>query len=383
MIWSYFPVGLSYSVDDFSEQTKKKCWEISLSALMAADPENRTEITFFDFCAHNYPGSSENEYVCILDHCHLSQSRINVPLFRSLDLLRTKLSLHYPFYMANALDDFGPYVALGNISEEGIYTVTEEGKGIIPEVMPSAMKKNNAEKVLVAMNAVPTKLGYAENLKCVADKLADNGKRIDFCPLANGGIGTTYAVTYAKEGRFEWLKGRKIPAYLNQVLLGILPDRTVIFDCAALNKLNVSEDEKDVFGKAVSAILDFGYRKIIFAIDGFSDQGSISTLFAEKQDARLKECDFTILTSNSGLINGNIVSNGTLWEMIRMGASLRYAPDYIAEILHLAERCKQADQVLLEKDSIPGVTEAFQNYLDDSKCKVISSCCQDQSASDC
>ena len=118
MIWHYFPIGMRFPVDDFSEQTKRRCWEVTLSALMAAEQENRVETWFFDFCAHGYPGSSDKEYVCILNQRHVTQTRITVPMFREMGLLRAQLSFHYPFYGANALDDFGPYVCLGEVSKD-------------------------------------------------------------------------------------------------------------------------------------------------------------------------------------------------------------------------------------------------------------------------
>ena len=227
------------------------------------------------------------------------------------------------------------------------------------------------------MNAAPTEKGYSEAVRSVALKAAEAGMRVDICPIANGGIGTAYAVTCAKEGRFEWLKGRKIPAYLKDVLLGILPGHTVIWDCAALNAVNGQPESTDLFGEALKAIMDLGYRNIVFAVDGFSDQGSVSNFILEKTDPRLIDCSFTVLTSNAAMINGKIVSKGTVWELIRMGASLRYAPEYVSEALRLPERGKAADKILLEQDPVPGVTSVFRSVFGDQKCTIIPSGSQD------
>ena len=372
MIWNYFPVGMSYPVDDFSDEIKKQCWESTLSALVASEKENWIETELYDFCATNYPGSSEKEYVCILNQRHVTQTRVTVPMFKKMDVLRSQLSLHFPFYSANALDDFGPYIQLGYIDKDGAYSIAEEGKGVLPETLPAPMKKCTGDRVLIAMNAVLTPKGYSEHLRTVASNAAKRGMQIDYCPIASGSIGTAYAVTYAKEGRFEWLKGRKISSYLNRILLGILPGHTVIWDCAALNSISGQPDGTDLFDETVKAILDLGYRNIIFAADGYSDQGRVSSLLRDKEDIRLKDCNFTVLTSNSALINGDIVAKGNIFELIRMGASLCYAPDYVSEVLHLRERGRTADRILLEKDDVPGVTDSFQDIFDERKCKLIS-----------
>ena len=54
MIWNHFPVGLNFSVADFSEETKRECWKLALSALAAVDAEQYAEMKLYDLCTEGH-----------------------------------------------------------------------------------------------------------------------------------------------------------------------------------------------------------------------------------------------------------------------------------------------------------------------------------------
>ena len=343
MIWSDFPVGMSFSVKDFEEDTKKKCWKIALSALAATEVKNRQGMRLYDNCAENLPGSSEKEYVCILNHKSVTHSRVNVPLWREMSRLMAFLSLHYPFYQANALDGFGPYTVLGTILEDGTLSVEEAGKSVLPETLPSPMEQDHGQTVLIALPAVPDASGYASALKQAGKAAAEAGMKVRYCPLAEGAAGTTYALTLAARGRFEWLQLEKDgPA----VLMGVIPESTVVVDLAGLAALR---DEgcgtSEPVGKLISRIWDLGYRNMLFAVEGYTDTDQGRDMVNEMTDSsgnldpRFVESCFTLLTKDAE----EDAFTGAVSELIRLGAKVKPAMDLLTEKTNLPERIGASD----------------------------------------
>ena len=340
MIWSNFPVGMSFPVKDFTEDTKKKCWRIALSALAATEIKNRQGMVFYDNCAEGLPGSSEKEYVCILNHLSVKHSRVNVPLWRSMSRLTAHLSLHYPFYQANALDGFGPYTVLGTIREDGTLSVEDAGKAVLPESLPSPMEPDREGTVLIALPAVPDPFGYSNALKQAGKAAAEAGMKVRYCPMAEGKAGTAYAVTVAARGRFEWIRPDKNGS---AVLMGVLPGGAVTVDLSGLNA--AKEQSSDMVGKLIACIWNLGYRKMMFSVEGYSDadqgKGMLAAISDDSgtPDIRLAESEFVLLTGKTG----QDAVSGAVKELARLGASERSAFELLMEKTRVEEKIKESD----------------------------------------
>ncbi len=345
MIWSYFPVGLSFPVPDFSNKTKTACWTIAFSVIAAG---NRALIDLYESCTEAVAGGAQKEYVCILNHHKVTQSRENSVLWEKMDRMYANLSLHKPIYQANALDGFGPYTLLGSFDENGMLSRTETGEPFIPEKLPAPMPTTDGRTVLIAAEAVSDPLGFAAQLITPAAKAAaESGWHVDCCPMANGGIGTTFALTYARRGRFEWISSKNTSDERVPMLIGVFPPFTVGFDCASV----MTEDaprSSEALGLAIRKILDLGYRKMVLAIDGYSDddhgEGFGKVLSdpqnPDRMDARLSECSITLL--GSGLEHETCA----IQKLIELGAKQMDAADFLSEAQHLEERCRKADLVI-------------------------------------
>ncbi len=360
MIWLNFPVGMSFSVKDFSEETKKKCWRIALSALAATAVKNRQGMTLYDNCAENNPGSSEKEYVCIMNHMSVVHSRENVPLWRSMSRLMAHLSLHYPFYQANALDGFGSYEVLGTICDDGTLSVKEAGKSILPDTLPPAMIHDQEETVLIALPAIPDQCGYANALKETGKAASEAGMKVRYCPLAEGGDGTSYALTVASKGRFEWIKMDKNGF---KVLMGIIPGETAVVDLSALTALcGASGGSSEPVGTLINSIWNLGYRNIIFSAEGFcdADQGkgmlAVITDVSGKLDPRIEESRFTILKKTVGQNR----DSGSLGELVRLGAQTESVQSFISEKTHLANQIKEADILIISEHYAKALAHSHQ-----------------------
>ncbi len=361
MIWKHFPVGMSFSVADFSAETKKQCWSIALRALAATTVENRSGMELFDNCAKNIPGSADLEYVCIFNHRSVKQSRVNVALWRSMDRLLANLSLHVPFYQANALDGFGPYVELGSIAEDGTLQVKEEGAPFLPTELPDPMPISQKGSVLIALPAEQDSLGYTHALKEIGKAASETDKTVDYCPVANGSAGSTYAITVAMRGRFEWLETINTAGEPCRILLGVVPGGTAVVDLACLlNGAETTVTPSEAFGTLVRKILDLGYRSMILAWDGYREtdagKGFEQALAAkedpQKPDPRLMDTSFRILTSDAALVEGSKSATGSLQTLVRLGAIITSAPAYFAEVSLLQERVGQAEVVVTSESMV-------------------------------
>ena len=355
MIWKHFPVGMSFSVADFSAETKKRCWNIALRALAATTVENRRGMELYDNCAKNIPGSADLEYVCIFDHQSVKQSRVNVALWRSMDRLLANLSLHMPFYQANALDGFGPYVALGSIAEDGTLQRKEEGAELLPNALPDPIPIARNGSVLIALPAEQDAFGYAHALKEIGKAAAEAEKEVIYCPMANGSAGSTYAITVAMRGRFEWVETLNTAGETQRILLGVIPGSTAVADLSCLLKgMETTVSPSEAFGTLVRKILNLGYRSMIFSWDGYRetdagegfDRALCTKDDPQKPDPRLADSTFRILTSDAPLVEGTKTASGSLLRLVRLGATIVSAPDYFAEISHLKERVRQAEIVV-------------------------------------
>lgn len=360
MIWLNFPVGMSFSVKDFSEETKKKCWLIALSALAATEVKNRQGMTLYDNCAEHLPGSADKEYVCIMNHMSVAHSRVNVPLWRNMSKLVANLSLHYPFYQANALDGFGSYTVLGTILEDGTLCVEDAGQTVLPSTLPPAMPADKEGTILIALPALPDHCGFGYVLKQVGKAAAEAGLRVRYCPLAEGGPGTAYALTYAAKGRFEWIILEKNnPA----VLMGVMPGETVIVDLSMLGaSQNQTEGSSESVGKLINGIWDLGYRNIMFSVENYkdTDQGigmlnAISDSYGNL-DPRINESRFTLL--GDAMMQHTL--QGALGELIRLGAETQNALSFLFQRTDLERQVRESDILVIPERNAKSITHTHQ-----------------------
>lgn len=360
MIWKNFPVGLSFPVKDFSTESKRHCWDLTLAALSAAKPENRVGMELYDKCSEGNPGSACREYVCILSHFSVTHSRANLALWRSMGRLMAELSLHYPFYQANALEGFGPYQKLGEFTESDMLVLSEEGKCLMESYLPVPLETASNGSVLIAASTKPDCLGYGSTLKEIGSLFAEAGKEVLYLPLPDGAAGTAYAYTCALRGRFEWVGLEKNSSPSDSVLIGIIPGGRVILD---LETMKQPTGSSEMLGKILKRILDLGYRRFLLAMDGYEEtdgaKGFRSVLLSEDNpDTRLDECVFRILSSKGSVLNGTRNLADSLKILMDLGASVESVSEVFSSEVYLPRRASQADVIVTN----PMYKELFSKY---------------------
>ena len=228
MIWHYFPIGMRFPVADFSEQTKRACWKIALSAVYSADPRGTG---LYEACESCDPVSQSPVYTCIVCYVGIKQSRAAGARFHALDALMTRLCLDHPLVQANYLESFGPYPILAEINTEGKIVPTESASAFMPTEPVVPMKVTDGRKLLIAASS-------------------ENGERL---------TRVLRHETVAVADRNGESIGETI---------GVLPGRIAAIEAAEL-------ESSFPVGQLIKKTLDLGYRKIWAGIGGrnFSDMG--------------------------------------------------------------------------------------------------------------
>lgn len=247
MMWHYFPIGFRFPVGDFSNETKRHCWEITLSALNAAGGAGAT---LFDTEQPYDYGTDGPVYLCIACFENIKQSRAVGKALYAQNALMTELALHRPFLQANALESFGPYVQHGTLTEDGTVRRTETEFAFFPSSIPNPRNTGNTRHLIAAepygdaitAETVTRLLGKAAN---------DRSESVQRILLSDGGIGTVRALVTAKNGRYEPVTFRDALGERHTETIGILPGFQAVLDPSVYRT--------DV----LNAALSYGYRHFL------------------------------------------------------------------------------------------------------------------------
>ena len=388
MIWHYFPIGMRFPVADFSEQTKRTCWKIALSAVYSADPRGTG---LYEACESCDPVSQSPVYTCIVCYVGIKQSRAAGARFHALDALMTRLCLDHPLVQANYLESFGPYPILAEINTEGKIVPTESASAFMPTEPVVPMKVTDGRKLLIAASS--------ENSERLTRVLGTAAVAHGFCVrrirVADGGVGTVRALIAGTGGRHETVAVADRNGESIGETIGVLPGRIAAIEAAEL-------ESSFPVGQLIKKTLDLGYRKIWAGIGGrnFSDMGlgalaalgmrffdangepvdpcpetleRIVRVDRENLDPRIAQTELTLLYDNvvpfadahvASLLGGNPkepgsgAGGGLGFALASIGGSLQSGPERIFERVGLPTALSEADCILIG-GKLPGAEEAL------------------------
>ncbi|MBQ4423269.1 MAG: glycerate kinase [Clostridia bacterium] len=304
MIWHYFPIGMRFPVPDFSDETKRACWKIALSAAFASDAGGTTLYEAVDpFDA----GSQSAVYTCIVCYVPIKQSRLAGKTMHALDGLMSRLCVHNPLVQANYLESFGPYPILGEIRTSGTVIPSESGAAFLPEGPVEPMRKNDGWELLLACDD-------ETRSRELAVAAAENGYRVRRLLTADGGEGTVRALVSGTNGRYETISVTDASGNRHSRTIGVIPGKTAVLETACENDAEPSCTE----GDRIRAVLDLGYRRLLIAS---GDAQPCDFGADDASDPRLRQCEITVLsaeTSPSGAKNA-----GTEWILDRIGFGVK------------------------------------------------------------
>lgn len=229
--WAGFPMGFRFTVDDFSVETKRACWQRLLSSLGGASYK---QVLLFEKETASACDRRQGIYLCILSHKPIKQSRANAKHFLSDPLLMSSLSVFAPIIQENALNLEAPDAALiGLVKANGEIACEDAGKDILPSVLPRRDIPLPRRNVLIA----PGRMGAwsaSELAKRIGIAIAEAETRYrpHLLPVGDGGAGTMLSLAAGTRGRIlptlcRNARGTPVPASF-----AVLPDGRAVVECA-------------------------------------------------------------------------------------------------------------------------------------------------------
>lgn len=274
MIWHYFPIGMRFPVRDFSETTKRACWEIALSAAFASDARG-TQL--YEACETFDQGSEYAVYTCIVCYEPIEQSRTAGKTMHGLDRLMTRLCLHDPLVQANYLERFGPYPPIGEIDANGTVIPAEAGEAFLPTEGIGPMQRSEGWELLFVCDR-------EADTRTLGAAAAENGFRVRRLLLADGRAGAVHALVSGTNGRYETVLLNGADGVRTSCTVGVIPGRT-----AVLETYGVAPEQAE---ELVRGVLDFGYRKLLIVGDGTHSFLGIT------DDPRFHQSEITFLSDH-------------------------------------------------------------------------------------
>ncbi|MBQ5991232.1 MAG: glycerate kinase [Clostridia bacterium] len=257
MIWHYFPIGMRFPVADFSDETKRDCWRIALSAIFSADP---CGTGLYEACESFDPVSQSPVYTCIVCYVGIRQSRVAGARFHALDALTTRLCLDHPLVQANYLESFGPYPILAEINTEG-KIVPSENAAFIPTDPVVPMTAADGWKLLIVASSENGTFDAERVTRAFGTAAAEHGFRVRRTVIADGSAGTVRALIAGTGGRYETAALNATNGDRISRTIGVLPG------CIAVIEATDRESTFPV-GQLIKKTLDLGYRKIWTGLGG-------------------------------------------------------------------------------------------------------------------
>ena len=334
MIWHYFPIGMRFPVRDFSDASKRRCWEIALSAIFSSDP---CGTGLYEACEAYDPGAGMPVYTCIVCYEGIKQARAAGKRFHALDALSSRLTLHEPFVQANYLESFGPYPLIGSIDGNGAITGSDAAP-FLPTGLPEPMTEGHGLSILIAANGPD---GTAETtLRTLGAAAADRGYSVTRTAIADGGAGTVRALVSNRNGRYETVACTDETGERVVETIGILPGGIAVLEATRGARQ---------FQTLIRKTLDLGYRNVLLA-PGALDPSEYELLLGEEPDPRMSQCTFTALSADADAANASILR--------KLGATVQNGAETVLDLIGFDAAAARADFVILASNAANGARDS-------------------------
>lgn len=251
MIWKYFPVGMRFPVPDFATETKRRCWELALSALASADSSN---VQLYDAEVENGIYGFGREYLCILCFEPIAQSRYCVQRFLRMPELLACLTIDRPLLQANALESFGNFTLLGITTKDGDIHRDNQKQEFFPEHLPDQGLAVMEQSAIALCGITDDLVKDRAVLSNLLRNAADRNSIADRVLLPDPLHGFCYSMIASAEGRFDRIAVSAADGTTYTLSAGLLPNGWTVFD---VPHPTVTEDA------CLTALTLHGHRRIL------------------------------------------------------------------------------------------------------------------------
>lgn len=278
MNWGGFPVAFRFPVQDFSLETKKRCWSYVLPALAYADLTGDTTLQEAESAEPFDP--DRLIYLAIVAPTAIPPSRKNSLLWRTDGRLMSALTLYQPVAQENYLELFTHTRLLAEITPDRGVMPTEDRADLFPERIEFKEKAPSAIRALILPKG---ELPYREREELCRRTMetlyaADNSLYLKMLPLSPGGEGAVYTATAFQRGRLFTEMIPDAAGKQRRCLFGVLPGRKLLIDGFSVPDIASPLSEEYGLGRAIRAAKERGFTDIRLCARGLNPPVSAAKL---------------------------------------------------------------------------------------------------------
>ena len=268
MNWGGFPVAFRFPVQDFTEETRRRCWSMVLPALTYADLTENT--TLLEAESAELYDPEQLIYMAVVAPTVIPPSRKNSFLWRQDGRLMSALTLYEPAVQENYLELYTKTRLLAEITPDRRVIPQEGAEKLLPERIEQREKAPFRARCLILPKG---SLPYAAREDLCRQTMrtlyeGDEGLYLRMLPMSPGGEGAVYTATAFQRGR---LFSEMIPDAAREkhrVLFGVLPGRRLLIDGFSVPNIGDPLNDDYGLGRAVRAARDRGFTDLRLCAGG-------------------------------------------------------------------------------------------------------------------
>ncbi len=283
MNWGGFPVAFRFPVEDFSPETKRRCWSCVLPALAYAD---LTDSTLQEGESAEPHDPDQKIFIILAAPKSITPSRKNSLQWRRDGRLMSALALYQPVVQENYLELYAPTRVVAEVAPDRRILPREGFEGWLPERLEERRMPAFHQRVLVLPRG---ELPYKERDTLCRQAMrelyeADEGLYLKMLPLSPGGQGAVYTAAAFQHGRlfFDMIPDRA--GEKHRCLFGVLPGRKLLIDGFSLADISAPVSEDHGLGRAIRVAKDRGFTDIRLCAAGLNPPLSEAGLLTDLEE---------------------------------------------------------------------------------------------------
>ena len=267
MNWGGFPVAFRFPVQDFSFETKKRCWSYVLPALTYAD---LTDSTLREAESAELFDPDRSIYIAMVCPKVIPPSRKNSLLWRRDGWLMSAVALYQPVVQENFLELYTDTKILAEVAPDRSIVPQAGAEGLFPDRIE---RKQKAPAPVRALILPKGELPYDERDALCRRTMkelyeADQSLYLKMLPLSPGGEGAVYTAAAFLHGR---LFSEMIPSEAGakqRCYFGVLPGRRLLIDGFSVPDVEKPLNEGYGLGSALRVAKDRGFTDVFLCARG-------------------------------------------------------------------------------------------------------------------
>ena len=273
MNWGGFPIGFRFPVEDFSLETKKRCWSYVVLALRYAD---LTDSTLLEAESAELFDPDRLIYMAIIAPKSITPSRKNSLLWRKDGRLMSAVALHVPVVQENYLELYVEPKLLAEIAPDRSIVPQEGAEDLLPDRIETRQKAPFHTRALILPKG---ELAFRERDALCRETMRelyekDEGLYLKMLPLSLGGEGAVYTAVAFQHGRLFSEMIQDASGTKRHCLFGVLPGYRLLIDGFTVPDISAPLDDGYGLGKAIRIAKDRGFTSIHLCARGLNPPDS-------------------------------------------------------------------------------------------------------------